>query len=130
MIVKGMTYTAQRTVTPEMTARAMGSGALEVLSTPCMLALMENAAMCCIQGALPQGKGSVGIAINASHVSPTPVGMVIQATAEVTDVSENGKIVTFRVSARDERELIGEGTHRRAVITDERFFQKCAAKLT
>ena len=130
MITIGMQYTAEKLVTADMTAKAVGSGGLEVLGTPFMMALMECAAMWCIQGSLPEGKGTVGVDIQSSHLAPTPVGMKITATAEVTAVSENGKMVTFKVQAFDEEGLIGEGVHTRAVISNERFLQKCNDKLS
>ena len=129
MITIGMKYTAEKPVTADMTAKAVGSGGLEVLGTPFMMALMECAAMWCIQSELPEGKGTVGVDIQSSHLAPTPVGMKITATAEVTAVSENGKLVTFKVQAFDEEGLIGEGVHTRAVISNERFLQKCNDKL-
>ena len=129
MITVGMKYTAEKLVTADMTAKAVGSGGLDVLGTPFMMALMEYAAMWCIQPELPEGKGTVGVDIQSSHLAPTPVGMKITAAAEVTAVSENGKMVTFKVQAFDEEGLIGEGVHTRAVISNERFLQKCNDKL-
>ena len=125
MIEIGMTYTMEKTVTPDMTAKAVGSGGLEVFGTPFMMGLMENAAMQCVQPELPEGKGTVGVEISSSHLAPTPVGMKVSATAEVTGV----KMITFKVTASDEEGLIGEGTHTRAVIDNARFLQKCNDKL-
>ena len=129
MIEIGKSYTIEQVVTPEMTARAIGSGGLEVFGTPFMMAMMEHAAMDCVQPDLPEGKGTVGVEIASSHLAPTPVGMKITAIAEVTGVSANGKMITFKVSASDEDGLIGEGTHTRAVIDNARFQQKCSDKL-
>ena len=129
MITIGMKYTAEKLVTADMTAKAVGSGGLEVLGTPFMMALMECAAMWCIQPELPEGKGTVGVEISSSHLAPTPVGMKITATAEVTGISENGKMITFKIAAYDEEGLIGEGNHTRAIISSDRFFQRCNDKL-
>ena len=129
MIEVGMTYTAEKTVTPDMTAKAIGSGGLEVCGTPFMMGLMEYAAMQCVQPELPEGKGTVGVDIHSSHLAPTPVGMTVRATATVTGVSENGKLITFRVEASDDWGPIGEGTHTRAIIDNARFLQKCSDKL-
>lgn len=85
--------------------------------------------MWCVQNELPEGKGTVGVNISSSHLAPTPVGMKVTATAEVTDVSANGKMITFKVTASDAEGLIGEGTHTRAVIDNARFLQKCNEKL-
>ena len=129
MIEIGMTYTAEKTVTTDMTAKAIGSGGLEVFGTPFMMGLMEYAAMQCVQPELPEDKGTVGVDIASSHLAPTPVGMKVSATAEVTGISANGKMITFKVTASDEDGLIGEGTHARAVIDNARFLQKCNDKL-
>ena len=75
MIEIGKSYTIEQVVTPEMTARAIGSGGLEVFGTPFMMAMMEHAAMDCVQPDLPEGKGTVGVDIQSSHLAPTPVGM-------------------------------------------------------
>ena len=129
MLEIGKSYTIEQVVTPEMTARAIGSGGLEVFGTPFMMAMMEHAAMDCVQPDLPEGKGTVGVDIASSHLAPTPVGMKISATAEVTGVSANGKMITFKITASDEDGLIGEGTHTRAIIDNARFMQKCSDKL-
>ena len=129
MIEIGMTYTVEKTVTPDMTSKSVGSGGLEVFGTPYMMGLMECAAMWCVQKELPEGKGTVGVEIASSHLAPTPVGMKVTATAEVADVSANGKRITFKVTASDAEGLIGEGTQTRAVIDNARFLQKCDDKL-
>lgn len=85
--------------------------------------------MWCVQNELPEGKGTVGVNISSSHLAPTPVGMKVTATAEVTDISANGKMITFKVTASDAEGLIGEGIHTRAVIDNARFLQKCNEKL-
>ncbi len=130
MIEIGMSYTVEKTVVPEMTAEALGSGALPVFGTPFMLAMMESAALLCVQPQLPEGKGTVGVDIQSSHLAPTPIGMTVRATARVTGVSENGKLITFQVEACDECGPIGQGTHTRAIISNQRFLDKCNAKLT
>ena len=129
MIEIGKSYTIEQVVTPEMTARAIGSGGLEVFGTPFMMAMMEHAAMDCVQPDLPEGKGTVGVDIQSSHLAPTPVGMTVRATATVTGVSENGKMVDFAVKAWDEAGPIGSGTHTRAIIKNEKFLAKCNGKL-
>ena len=125
----GDRYEVSGLVTEANTAASLGSGALPVFGTPFLLAMMENAAFLLMQKDLPEGKSSVGIQVELSHVSPSPVGMELRAEAEVTAVSENGKTADFRVAAYDASGLIGEGTHRRAVVTVDRFMEKCQAKL-
>jgi len=129
MIEVGTKYQLEQTVTAELTAAKIGSGALPVFGTPFMAALMENAAMTALQAFLEDGQGSVGTRLDITHDAPTPVGMKVWAEAEITAVSPNGRMVDFKVSAWDERGPIGGGTHTRAVILNDRFLTKCNAKL-
>jgi len=105
------------------------AGALRFSGTPYMSALMENAAMTCLQSFLEEGQGSVGTHLDISHDAPTPIGMKVWAEAEITAVSENGKMVDFAVKAWDESGPIGSGTHTRAIVKNEKFLAKCNAKL-
>ena len=125
----GLKGVREYTVTPELTARSLGSGALPVFGTPFLVAMMEGACVRAVTEALPEGKSTVGVEVNVSHVSASPIGMKVWAQAELIHVSENGKMLTFHVSAYDEKGLIGEGTHVRAIISNERFMQKTEAKL-
>lgn len=111
----------------EDTAVEVGSGSLLVYATPCMVALMEGAACEAISNALGDDKTSVGIELNISHLSATPVGLSVYAEAEVTNVE--GNIVTFHLAAFDEKGKIGEGTHKRAIISTQRFLDKTYSKL-
>ena len=125
----GDTYEVRETVTEQMTAKAFSSGALQVFSTPFMVAMMEKAAFLLMQQDLGEDRSSVGTKLDIAHVSPSPVGMPVRAVAELVSMSENGKMAEFKVSAYDSAGLIGEGTHQRANINVERFMTKCADKL-
>ena len=127
MIQTGLTCKKKITVTPEMTAAAIGSGALEVLATPSMIALMEGTAQEAVQNLLEDGQGTVGTRIDVRHLAATPVGMEVTCTAEVTEVDR--RRIVFTVKAKDEKEVIGEGIHERFVIDNEKFFAKCRQKL-
>ena len=126
-ITIGMKGTAETCVEREDTAYEVGSGELLVYATPCMVALMEGAACDAIADAIPEGKTSVGTMLNIAHLAATPVGMDVRAEAEVTEV--DGNTVTFQITAYDEAGKIGEGTHKRAVITSQKFLDKVYAKL-
>lgn len=126
-ITVGMTGTVSTTVEREDTAFEVGSGSLLVYATPCMVALMEGAACEAIAGALPEEKTSVGIELNISHLAATPVGLAVRAEAEVIQVE--GNAVTFRVIAYDEAGKIGEGIHKRVVVSTQRFLDKAYSKL-
>ena len=92
-----------------------------------MCALMEKAAWTSIAPYLAEGEGTVGTKLNISHVSATPVGMNVWAESEVTLV--DGKRIELKVAAYDEKGLIGEGTHERFIITNDRFLAKAGRKL-
>lgn len=129
MILIGTKCQLEQTVTRELTAEAVGSGALPVFGTPFMAAMMENAALTALQSYLEEGQGSVGTRLDITHDAPTPIGMKVFAEAEIVSVSENGKMVDFKVSAWDEKGPIGGGTHTRAIIQNEKFLAKCSGKL-
>ena len=126
-ITVGMKGSASTVAEREDTALEVGSGSLLVYATPCMVALMEGAACEAIAASLPEDKTSVGIELAITHVSATPVGLAVTAEAEVTAVE--GSVITFRVTASDEKGMIGEGTHKRALVSTQRFLEKTYAKL-
>ncbi len=126
-ITVGMKGTAETVVEREDTAYEVGSGSLLVYATPCMAALMEGAACEAIAQCLPEDKTSVGIELNLTHSAATPVGLEVRAEAEVTGF--DGKIITYRIEAFDEAGKIGEATHKRAIVSAQRFLDKTYAKL-
>lgn len=126
-VTVGMKVRVEDVVTQDHTAIRAGSGTLPVFATPLMCALMEKAAWMAIAPALKEGDSSVGTKLNISHLSATPVGLKVWAESEVTAV--DGKRIEFKVTAGDEKGLIGEGTHERFIITNERFLAKTARKL-
>jgi len=125
----GDTYEYKEVVTADVTAAALVSGALPVFGTPYLIAMIENTAFFYMKQYLGDDKNTVGTVINIKHLAPTPVGMEVRVITEVTNISPNGKIVDFKVTAYDEEGVIGEGTHQRAVVTSERFLEKCRKKL-
>lgn len=123
----GLKGCAETLVAPGNTAADIGSGALPVFSTPHMIALMEKASMAAIASCLEEGQGSVGTNVNVSHLAATPVGMAVRAESELVAVDR--RMLTFRVHAYAGEELIGEGSHQRCLIMNDRFMEKTQAKL-
>lgn len=122
MIETGLTHTSTLVVKKENLAVTMGSGDLEVLATPAMMALMENAAMLAVKDVLPDGSTTVGSQISSTHLKPTAEGKTVTATATLTEAE--GRKLTFKVSASDENGVIGEGTHIRYIVDSDRFMAK------
>ena len=116
------------TVTDDTTARAAGSGTLEVFSTPSMIALMEKACYTVVASYLEEGQTTVGTKLDVEHVSATPVGMRVEVECELTAI--DGRRLVFSVEARDERGLIGHGAHERFIINRDRFLEKTYSKIT
>jgi fluoroacetyl-CoA thioesterase len=107
-------------------ASEIDAGLAAVLSTPTMVAMMEQAAMDAIKPFLDAGESSVGMSIEVSHTAATPPGHRARAEAEVTKVE--GRRLEFAVRAFDDVEQIGSGTHRRAVIDAAKFNDRIKAK--
>jgi predicted thioesterase len=106
-------------VTREMTIALLAEDLPAVLSTPSMIMLMELTATEVIRPHLPPGHISVGVEVNIRHHAATPEGAAVHAQAKVIEVARN--LVKFEVEAYDDRQLIGSGTHTRAIIELERF---------
>lgn len=115
----GLTGSAELIVEPLHTACSLGSGQMDVLATPAMIALLEAAACQAVDPLLPAGHLTIGTHLAVHHYGATPVGMRVIATAELTGI--DGRTLTFRVTATDEQELIGEGTHQRMLTASTSF---------
>lgn len=121
-IEEGMNSTTETVVTENDTASKYGSGLLDVLSTPHMVALMENTSKNVVEGSLPEGFSTVGIEVSIKHLKATPVGMKVRCEAVLEKI--DGKKLVFKVDAWDEKGKIGEGTHVRFIINMEAFMAK------
>ena len=114
----------------EQTAPSIGSGKVPVLATPVMINAIEAAALAAVEHLLPPGYQSLGIHLDVRHYAATPIGMHVEALAEL--IAVEGRTLSFTVEARDDKEPIGGGAHERVVVNvarfDERIQRKLAAK--
>jgi len=114
-------------VTPAHLANQFKDAALPpVFATPMMVTAMENAALNAVRDYLDEGESAVGTLVNVCHLAATPSGHRVTAEAEVTKV--DGRRIEFKVSARDEVEEIGNGTHERMVVDLKRLAARLQAK--
>jgi fluoroacetyl-CoA thioesterase len=114
-------------VLPEHLANQFKDAMLpKVLATPVMILIMENAALDAIRPFLELGESAVGTEIDVRHIAATPVGHHVRGEAEVIKVE--GKRIEFKVSANDEIEEIGNGTHQRIVIDLRSFNERLVFK--
>ncbi|MCX7885469.1 MAG: thioesterase family protein [Caloramator sp.] len=122
----GLNSSFETDVKKEHLASRYGSGLVDVLSTPAMIALMECTAKNAVDLHLPVGYTTVGTKVDVIHIAATPLGMKVTVNAELIKIE--GKKLIFKVEAFDEIEKIGEGIHERYVINSERFMDKINKK--
>jgi len=123
----GQTASMDRTVTDEMTADRLGNPGAKVYASPMLFGLLEEACIKCVASNLDAGQGTVGTRLDVQHLSPTPVGMIVTAKAEITEV--DGRRLIFTVEAHDEKDQIAKGTHERFILGSmEKFLEKAMEK--
>lgn len=127
MLEVGIKGQRETIVTKENTAAGIGSGSLEVFSTPMMILLMEESCFMSVNDILEEGFTAVGTCVNVKHLSATPLGMKVVIKSELIKV--DGRALTFKVEAYDEKGLIGEGIHERFIVNNEKFQAKTDSKL-
>jgi predicted thioesterase len=123
----GRSYRSQTRVEEWMTAEKAGNKGVDVLSTPMLIQLIEEAAVHCLGPILGPDDVSLGSHIDIEHVAPTPVGFIVRTEVEV--IAVDGRRVHFAVAAFDEREKIAEGTHERYLLERSKFLARVEEKL-
>jgi predicted thioesterase len=118
----GFTCIKVFTVGDEHVAKHIGSGDVEVLSTPSMIAFMERVAMECVQVFLPEGYTTVGTAVEVRHLNPAPKGAEVEVAAKLVEVE--GRRLKFEVEARWGSVLVGKGVHERFIVERAKFLEK------
>lgn len=126
MLEIGIKGSLKEVVTYELTAAKVGSGLVEVYATPMMITLMEKTCSTAVEPYLEDGEGTVGTLVNVSHCAATPVGMNVYCDCELIEIDR--RRLVFKVTAYDERGVIGEGMHERFVINKEKFQAKVNQK--
>lgn len=116
----------QAIVSHSNSAVAMGSGSLEVFSTPSMLALMEKACCSSIKNSLDEGKTTVGVSATVKHTAPTALGMVVWCESELTEI--DGRRLVFKATALDRTGIIGTAVLERVIVDAKPFLDKANAK--
>jgi len=122
----GLSYEFEMTVEPSHAASTFGSGGVDVLATPYLIANMEIASFHAVESKLEEGFTTVGTKVNIEHIAATPIGM--KATFKVKLIEINKARLLFEVEAYDEKDKIGSGTHERCIINKEKFMAKTNGK--
>ena len=126
MLEIGIKGSGEAAVTEALTAQAMGSGELPVYATPAMAALIEETAWRSVAPELEPGRGTVGTKLDLSHLAATPPGRKVRCETELAEI--DGRRLVFAAVVFDEAGKIGEGTHERFIVDNERFLAKANAR--
>ena len=122
-VAVGLKGEARLVVGDADTAVALGSGDVEVLGTPRLVALFEQATVEALDGVLDDGQSSVGMRVQIDHLQPTPVGAEVVVEANLEKIE--GRRITFTATASDSAGLIAAGKVTRVMVDVERFMSKC-----
>ena len=122
MLQVGIRGSGEAVVTEALTAKAMGSGELPVYATPAMVTLVEETAWKSVAPALEPGQGTVGTKLDLAHLAATPLGRKVRCETELIEIDR--RRLTFSAVIYDEAGKIGEGTHERFIVDNERFLAK------
>ncbi|MDQ8700515.1 thioesterase family protein [Hyphomicrobium sp. LHD-15] len=125
-LAPGIEGQATTLVTDALTAPVVGSGSVGVYASPSMIALMEAAAVDCVERHLAPGQATLGVHLDVSHTAATPPGLSV--TAKATLVAVDGRKLSFEIEARDPYEKIGTARHTRIIVDTKRFEAKVASK--
>ncbi len=118
----GLKHTREKVVAFEDTAAALGSGFVDVLATPRMIAVMEGTCAECVKPYLPENYSTVGTHVNVSHQAAVGIGGTYYTSCELIAIDR--KKLTFKVKTFTEDKVIGEGTHERFIIDMDKFMKK------
>ncbi len=113
-------------VTLAVSATHMGSGSMGVFATPAMVGLIERTAMELVQPALAEGETTVGVEVSVRHLAATPLGMHVRARVVLESIE--GRFLNFSAQVFDDKEKVGEGTHKRAIIRSQSFMARVREK--
>ena len=120
--LENIEFEKEYVVKDEHTAKFLGSGDVDVLSTPAMILFMENTARLSVQDKLPEGLTTVGTHVDVRHLRPAPRGAKIRVKAKL--IKQEGRKLIFEVEAYWNQELIGKGIHERYIVHREKFLNK------
>ena len=122
IIKAGLSLEIEELVTDDKSAKSLGSGLLDVYSTPSMIALMEKTSMLCVEHYIDENESTVGGAINIRHMRPTAIGKTVNCSSVVKEIV--GKKVEFEVEVYEGKSMIGTGTHVRFIVDKKSFMSQ------
>ncbi len=127
MLKEGLKFINNKTVKEMDSARKYASGTVDVFATPAMVAFMEKTAHDCVKEQLEPGTTTVGIHVDIKHLKATPMNMQVKCEAHLVKI--DGKKLVFNMTAWDDVEKIGEGSHTRFIIDTDAFIKNLELKI-
>jgi len=118
----GIKFNKEIIASSDQSAKAFGSGAVDVFATPAMIALMEATAMESVKEFLPEDYTTVGTEVNIKHLKATLIGSKVTCDSRLAEIS--GRKLTFELHAWDDKGMIGIGTHTRMIVNEKKFLEK------
>ena len=125
-MLPGLSGISEMIVREEDLVGQLGGMAVDVLSTPRLIQLLEAAAIEAVKEFIPPDQMSLGTVLSVKHFSPTPRGMKVIAHALLKEVEKNRLL--FLIDAHDEKEKVAEGKHERVLLSKEEFLQRVEKK--
>jgi len=126
-LIPGLRFIRRFKTLPEHSAKHVGSGDVEVLSTPSMIAFMEEASRLVVEDKLPHGFTTVGTLVNVRHLAAAPIGDEVEIRGILLSV--DGRRLTFWVEAWWRDKKIGQGVHERTIVNREEFLNRLRESL-
>jgi predicted thioesterase len=125
-IEPGLSASVRHEVGPADTALALGSGDLEVLGTPRLLAWCEQATMAALAPHVPPSGATVGTRVEVAHERASAVGAVVTVRADLVHV--DGRLLRFDVVAEQDTDegsgVVARGQVTRLLVDRERFLAR------
>jgi fluoroacetyl-CoA thioesterase len=122
----GISNQSSMVVKEEHTASYLGSGSLQVLATPALVAFMENVSMKLVAPFLNDAQSTVGVELSVKHLKASNVGSLINCEAVLTDIKD--RKLFFSVKAFENNMEIGNCTHTRFIVDSEVFMSKLSKR--
>jgi fluoroacetyl-CoA thioesterase len=132
-LIVGLTHTHQFTITDAQTVPAVYRESEEfstmpsVFATAYMVGLFEWACTELLRPHLDPGEGTLGTRVEFTHLAPSPPGLTVRVVTTLTQIE--GRNLSFQIQGHDGIDVIGEGTHRRAIVAWQRFNERVQAKV-
>ena len=127
LLSPGLLGQKEMVVEEQHLASVMGNVGVEVLSTHCVVLLMELASRNAVESLLEKGQMVVGTWIGVRHMAAVPKGVTVRAESHLKEI--RGRKLTFDVSVYDPKEKIAEGRNELLIVSADKFLERVKRKV-